>query len=56
LTVTSGYESNQKWYAEMVDACMATADVTCGIKSSTDNYKYTLGRLLGECCMDAFLR
>jgi hypothetical protein len=40
----TGYESNQKWFTEMVDACMATSGVTCGILSASDEWKYTLGK------------
>jgi hypothetical protein len=42
--LASGYDSNQKWFTDMVNACMGTSDVTCGILSSPDEWKYTLGK------------
>jgi hypothetical protein len=38
-----GYTSNQEWYNDMVDACLATKGITCGIYSASDKYKYIVG-------------
>jgi len=39
----AGYTLNQKWFESLVDACVATKDVSCGIQSCPDQWKYTLG-------------
>lgn len=40
---TLGYSANQKWFQEMIDACVNTKGVTCGVYSSHDSYKWIFG-------------
>lgn len=49
-----GYISNQKWYNEMVDACLATPDITCGMYAAPDKYKYIVGKSCIACYSHLF--
>lgn len=44
----AGWVKNQKWFEEMVDACMSTPGITCGIQSDINDYKYILGKFTEE--------
>eukprot|EP00428_Durinskia_dybowskii_P077905 CAMPEP_0170354386 /NCGR_PEP_ID=MMETSP0117_2-20130122/75_1 /TAXON_ID=400756 /ORGANISM="Durinskia baltica, Strain CSIRO CS-38" /LENGTH=231 /DNA_ID=CAMNT_0010608341 /DNA_START=30 /DNA_END=726 /DNA_ORIENTATION=- len=39
----AGYIANQKWYNEMVDACLGMSAVECGCVLLSHNYKYIVG-------------
>lgn len=38
-----GWIQNQHWFNDMIDACTAQKDISCGIYSSPDQWGYTLG-------------
>lgn len=40
----SGYTANQKWFEQMIDACLNTEGITCGLYSSHDEYKWIFGK------------